>query len=241
MKIARWSAMLLFVSLTACDPQTLSGVIGSLPSSTSLSNEEVIQGLKEALTVGTRNAVTKTAAAGGFNQDPVIRIPFPEEAQQVKVWANQMMMGGKVTAFENTMNQAAEKAAAEAVPVFVNAITGMTIQDGFSILRGDSLAATTYLKQKTTAELTAKFRPIVDRAIDEVNLTSLWEPLAEGYNATTLFSGKPQVNTDLGAYVTERALGGLFYYVGVEEKKIRRDPAARVSDILVRVFGSIDR
>jgi hypothetical protein len=233
--------MFLIVFLTGCDPQTLSGVLGSLPASTPLSNEEVVQGLREALTVGARNAVTKTAAAGGFNQDSRIRIPFPQEAQQVKEWANQMFMGAKVTAFENTMNQAAEKAAAEAVPVFVNAITGMTIQDGFSILRGDSLAATAYLREKTTAELTAKFRPIVDRAIDEVNLTSLWEPLATGYNATTLFNGKPQVNADLGAYVTERALGGLFYYVGVEEKKIRRDPAARVSDILVRVFGSLDR
>jgi len=236
-------SLLLCIGLTACDPQLLEQVLsgGNTLGTTPLSNAEVVNGLRDALRVGAENAVSFTSKEGGFNANPKIRIPFPEEALRVKIWANQNGLQSQVTAFENNLNKAAEKAAKEAVPVFTEAIMGMTIEDGFGILRGDSLAATSYLKKATTTNLTARFRPIVDQVIEDINLTGFWEPISKAYNTSTLFTGQQQVNTDLGAYVTDKALTGLFYYVGDEEKKIRRDPKARVTDILVRVFGSIDK
>jgi hypothetical protein len=230
------------IMLCGCDPHMLESVVNSLPQNpVPLSNTEVINGLKEALRVGTETAVRFTAKDGGFNNNARIRIPFPEEAEKVKTTVFQLGMAAEIKRFEDNLNRAAEKAAAEAIPVFVDAITSMSIEDGFAILKGDSLAATSYLKQKTTAQLTNTFRPIVDRVIDEIKLTSYWEPLTKAYNTTTLFTGQSQVNPDLGQYVTQKALAGLFIYVGEEEARIRRDPKARVSDILVRVFGSLDR
>lgn len=240
-KITRIAVFAAFASLTlvACDPATLEGIMsGTGTTKPALTNDEVIKGLKEALNIGAKNAVSFTSKTDGFNKNNLIRIPFPAEAQKVKDAAIKLGLNSQVETFESTLNKAAEKAAAEAVPVFVNAITSMSIQDGFNILRGDSIAATTFLKNATTAELTAKFSPIVQKAIDEVKLTSYWEPLTRAYNQSTVFTGNQPVNTDLNAYVTEKALSGLFYYVADEEKKIRKDPAARVTDILKRVFGS---
>lgn len=227
------------MTLVSCDPAVLEGIMsGTATTAVPLSNEEVIRGLKEALSIGAQNAVSFTSKENGFLNNPIIRIPFPEEAQKVKNAALNLGLSAQVERFESTLNKAAEKAAAEAVPVFVNAITSMSIQDGFNILRGDSTAATQFLMKATTAELTQKFTPIVQKAIDEVKLTSYWEPLTKAYNQSTLFTGNQPVNTDLTAYVTEKALSGLFYYVADEEKKIRKDPAARVTDLLKRVFGS---
>jgi len=226
------------VVLVSCDPQTLEGIIGTLPTTT-LSNEEVIAGLKEALNVGAKNAVSFTAKTDGFWKNPRIRIPFPPEAEKVKNTAINLGLIVQVEKFENTLNRAAEKASAEAVSVFATAIMNMTIQDGFNILKGDSTAATKFLKQNTTAQLTMKFSPIVQKAIDEVQLTSYWQPLAEAYNNAIIFTGGEPVNPDLNGYVTQKALDGLFYYVGVEEKKIRSDPAARVTELLKKVFGSV--
>lgn len=232
---------LMAASFISCDPATLEGIMSGTGTTTTkvpLTNEEVIRGLKEALNVGAKNAVSFTSKEDGFNKNNLIRIPFPEEAQKVKNAAINLGLSSQVETFETTLNRAAEKAAAEAVPVFVNAITSMSIQDGFYILRGDSTAATTFLRNSTTAELKQKFSPIVQKAIDEVKLTSYWEPLTKAYNQSTIFTGNQPVNTDLNAYVTDKALSGLFYYVASEEKKIRKDPAARVTDILKRVFGN---
>ena len=140
--------------------------------------------------------------------------------------------------FELTMNRAAENAAKEAVPIFVNAIRGMTVADGFTILRGGEHAATNFLKERTTAELTSKFRPIVENATKQVALTSYWNPLAGAYNKTLLFTGSEAVDPDLDAYVTQKAIDGLFVLVAQEEQKIRQDPMARTSDLLRRVFGA---
>lgn len=229
------------LSLTSCDPHLIDAVLNQGANQPPLTNTEVISGLRDALRVGAENAVSFTSREGGFNSNPVIRIPFPEDAIRVRNWAVQNGLSNQVNALENNLNKAAERAAKEAVPIFVNAIRSMSIEDGFAILRGDSLAATSYLRQRTSAELINRFRPIVDQVIDDINLTSFWDPIATAYNATTMFTGQQQVNADLGAYVTDKALGGLFHYVGEEEKKIRRDPKARVTDILVRVFGSLDK
>mgnify|MGYP003388543959 CR=1 FL=1 len=133
--------------------------------------------------------------------------------------------------------RAAESAAKEAVPIFVEAITSMTIADGFAILNGGEHAATNYLKEKTTAALLQRFRPVVEQATQKVALTSYWKPVADAYNTTTLFTGKKAVEPDLNAYVTNKAADGLFLLLADEEKRIRQDPLARTTAILQRVFG----
>jgi hypothetical protein len=231
------------IGLISCDPSSLNGIMstGGTTSAPGLSNADIVQGLKEALSVGAKNAVSFTSKENGFLNNPLIRIPFPAEAQKVKDKALSLGLSAQVDKFESNLNHAAEKAAAEAVPVFINAITSMSIEDGFNILHGDSIAATSFLKNATTAQLTEKFSPIVQNAIDQVKLTSYWDPLASAYNTSTILTGAKAVNPDLKAYVTEKALEGLFKYVALEEKKIRRDPMARVSDILMKVFGSLDK
>jgi hypothetical protein len=215
-------------------------VLSTLPTSAStpaLSNQEVIEGLKEALKVGTTNAVAFTSKTDGFLQNPKIRIPFPPEAEKVRIWAMNNGMRSQVEKFEMNLNRTAEKAAAEATTIFVDAIMNMSIQDGFTILKGDSVAATTFLRKNTETSLKQKFSPIIDQKIDEVKLTSYWEPITKAYNTAMTFTGGEKVNTDLKAYVLQKSLDGLFVYVASEESKIRKDPAARVSAILVKVFG----
>ncbi len=233
-------ALSIMVSFISCDPAMVGGILNGIPSSPALSNAEVIEGLREALKVGTGKAVNFTSVTDGFWKNPLIKIPFPAEAEKVKTTALNLGLNAQVEKFEMNLNRAAERAAKEATSVFVNAITQMTIEDGFKILKGDSTAATTYLNNATRTELTTKFSPIVQKAIDEVNLTSFYEPLASAYNTSTIFTGGQAVNPDLNAYVTQKALDGLFHYVASEEKKIRKDPAARVSEILRKVFGSLD-
>jgi hypothetical protein len=232
--------LLLLPLLSACDPALLESVMGTPANKPGLSNQDVINGLKEALQVGAGNAVAFTSKADGFFKNPFIRIPFPKEAEKVKSFALNNGFQSQVEKFELTLNRAAEKAAAEATPIFISAITSMTIEDGFQILKGDSTAATSYLRKATTAELIQKFSPIVEKAIQDVGLTNIYEPIASAYNTSTLLTGNPKVNTDLKSYVTDKALNGLFYYISAEEKKIRKDPAARVSEILQKVFGSVD-
>jgi hypothetical protein len=142
--------------------------------------------------------------------------------------------GGTVDKAILSMNRAAEDATKYVGSIFWNSIKQMTINDAMGILRGGDFAATEYLKRTTTQQLTAAFRPVIDRSLNTVNATKYWNDVFSVYNR---FSRNP-VNTDLGAYVTERALNGLFYHVGLEEQKIRKDPVARVTDILRRVFGS---
>lgn len=208
-----------------------------LPPSSGLSNEDVISGLKEALTKGARNSVSLASVADGFNKNTRIRIPFPPEAEKMKSTLNSIGMSKQVEEFELTLNRAAEEAAKEAVPIFTDAVKGMSIGDGFAILKGKDDAATTYLKDKTTAALTTRFRPIVEAATKKVALTNYWTPLANGYNKASMFTGGKAVDPDLEAYVTERAISGLFTLVADEELKIRKDPLARTSELLKKVFG----
>jgi hypothetical protein len=148
-------------------------------------------------------------------------------------------MSAQVDKFETTLNRAAEEAVKEALPIFTNAITSMTISDGFAILNGGNGAATRYLKEKTTAQLTSAFRPRVEAAISKVQLTQYWEPIINKYNGAMTLTGGQKLNPDLNQFVTERAIAGLFIMVEKEENKIRLDPMARVTDILKKVFGSL--
>lgn len=232
---------MLALTLTACDDlakitETANDILMS--PSTGLTNDEVIKGLKEALKKGTEKAVSKTATTNGFNNDPLIKIPFPQEAIKVKEKALQLGLSSQVQQFETTLNRAAEEASKEAKTIFVNAIMNMSIQDGFNILKGTDRAATDYLIKNTTASLKQKFSPVVQKAIDKVELTKYWNPLANKYNAAMTLTGGQQINQDLNAYVTQKAIDGLFVYIAKEEKNIRENPAARVTDILKKVFGA---
>ncbi len=200
-----------------------------------LTNGEAVNGLKEALKQGANKAGGSASAMDGFYKNPAIFIPFPPAAQKVKDNAIKLGMTAQVTKFEETLNRAAEEAAKSAAPVFVNAITSMTLGDGLGILRGSDTAATNYLRTKCTDSLMVKFRPVVNNATKKVELTKYWTPLATAYNKIPLVT---PINPDLDAYVCERAIGGLFKLVGDEEKNIRTNPLARGTDLLKKVFGS---
>ncbi len=199
-----------------------------------LSNEDIINGLKEALSVGTNSAVSISSKADGFLKNPKIFIPWPAEAQEMKDKLIKFGFEKKVTEFETSLNRAAEDAAKDATPIFLNAIKKMTIQDGMGILKGADTAATHYLKQSTYDSLYTKFFPIVKNSIQKVKVTSYWKPLVTTYNK---LPNKKKHNPDLEKYVTQKAIYGLFTLVADEEKNIRKNPAARVSDLLKKVFG----
>lgn len=201
-----------------------------------LSNEDVIAGLKEALSVGARNSSDKLSAVDGFFANAAIKVLMPEEAKKVESTLRNMGLGNLVDKAVLSMNRAAEEASKSAAPIFVDAIKSMSIQDAFGILRGSDSAATVYLKNKTTVSLTNAFKPVIQDALEKVNATKYWKDVFETYNKLPTTFNK--VNTDLSGYVTDKALTGLFYQVAIEEQKIRKDPAARVTDILKKVFGS---
>ncbi len=201
-----------------------------------LTNDEVISGLKDALTVGTNNSTGIASKLDGYYKNPKLFIPFPPEAKQVKDKMDALGMKPQTDKFVMTLNRAAEEAAKNAAPVFIAAVKGMSIGDGFGILKGADNAATQYLKDKTTAELKQKFTPIVKAAIDKVEVTKYWNPIITKYNKIPMVQKQ---NPDLTAYVTEKAMAGLFMLLAEEELKIRKDPMARVNDILKRVFGGL--
>ena len=209
------------------------------PTKPQLTNDEVIKGLKEALTIGIQNSVDSSSVLDGFLKNPAIRLPFPPDAIKVKEKAISLGMQGQVDKFETTLNRAAEEAVKEALPIFKNAILNMSIQDGFAILKGGNGAATKFLKDKTSDSLAVAFLPKVKNATSKVQLTSYWNPIITKYNAAVTLTGGEKINPDLDAYVTQLAIQGLFKLVEKEENKIRKDPGARVTDILMKVFSSI--
>ena len=238
--------MSMLLGLSACDTleEVANAVLETDPNGSStpaLTNDEVISGLKEALNLGIKNSVDLTSVTDGFLGNADIRLPFPPDAIKVKEKALEWGLDGKVEEFETTLNRAAEEATKEALPIFKDAILGMTISDGFSILNGGDGAATNYLRDKTTTQLVTAFSPKVDAAIQKVKLTQVWEPIITKYNtfANSPLSSAEPINPDLGEFVTDRAVKGLFFMVEKEENKIRKDPIARVTDILKKVFGSV--
>ena len=169
----------------SCSSQGMKSILDGVSNSSksnALTNSEVIAGLKEALTIGARESATFASAVDGFYKNPKIAIPFPAEAQTVKDVLSKTGFTKQITAFEESMNRAAEEAAKGAFDVFAGAVREMTIQDGFAILNGGDMAATNYLREKTTTPLKQKFSPIVKNAIDKVNVTSYWNPLVNAYN-----------------------------------------------------------
>lgn len=198
-----------------------------------LSNTDIASGLKEALTIGAKNAAGRLSATDGFFRNAAIKILMPKEAQQVEKTLRSIGMGSVVDKAILSMNRAAEDAAKQAAPIFINAITSITIQDGINILRGGNNAATNYLKGRTTAALTAAFAPVIQKSLNKVGAPDIWKTVFSTYNRVSI----NKVNPDLTGYVTERALSGLFTTIADEEAKIRTNPAAQVTSLLQKVFG----
>jgi hypothetical protein len=203
----------------------------------SLSTEEVASGLKEALTNGVSKGSDLVSQADGYFKNPEIKIPFPSEVKQVEAKLRQIGMGSEVDKFILTLNRAAEDAAKEAKPIFVQAVKQMTIQDAWAILKGEQDAATLYLKKTTSPLLKEKFRPVIQNSLEKVNATKYYGDLVNTYNKIPLVQ---KVNPDLNEYATEKAMEGLFIMIAKEEKNIRANPLARTSELLKKVFGSQD-
>jgi len=201
-----------------------------------LSESEIVSGLKQALSVGAKNAATQLSNVDGFNGNNLIRIPFPPEVSQVSTKLRELGFGTKIDEFETTLNRSAEKAAIDAAPIFVNAITQMSIIDAKNILTGNNSAATAYLQSKTTDNLISTFSPTIKSALNSSLATSKWTEITSIYNRIPFIT---PVETDLVKYTTTKALAGLFVVVAQEEKKIRENPTARVTDVLKKVFGSV--
>jgi hypothetical protein len=238
MKKIRAVLSLAFIGTQSLSAQTVKDIFNKVTKNTSqgsgnLSNEEIISGLKDALRVGTDSSAKRLSKLDGFFGDAAIKVLMPEEAKKVETKLRSIGMGNMVDKAILSMNRAAEDAASGVGTIFWDAIKGMSITDGVKILRGGDFAATDYLKSVTTKQLTEKFRPVIEASLVKVDATKYWKDVFTTYNK---FSAN-QVNTDLTAYVTERALAGLFLKISLEEQKIRKDPAAQVTSILKKVFG----
>lgn len=215
----------------------LEQILGGITNS-GLSNDKIILGLKEALNIGTGNAVTGVGRLDGFFKDAIIKILMPKKLQTIEKGLRMVGFGPKVDEFVMSMNRAAERAAPQAKSIFIGAIKEMTFDDARKILTGGDTAATTYFKEKTTVKLSTSFRPVISKAMDEVGATKQYKELIGRYQMIPLAKSQ---SLDIDEYVTGKTIDGLFYYVGEEEKKIRKNPAARITQILKDVFGKVSK
>ncbi len=199
-----------------------------------LSDAKVGSGLKEALKIGAENAVNFTGKTDGYFMNQAIRILMPEKLKTFEKGLRAVGYGPQVDEFVLSMNRAAEKAAPFAKQIFWDAIGEMSFDDARQILSGNDTAATDYFKRKTTNPLTNVFKPIVSKSMNEVGVTRQYKELVGRYDSIPFVKKE---SFDLDQYVVAKALDGLFYMVGQEEKKIRQNPAARTTDLLKEVFG----
>ncbi len=234
MKKSLWNLSVSIVLLTWCLAQSpLDQILGRAKSS-SLSNEKITAGLKEALKVSTGKAVASTGRPDGFLKNAAIKILLPPKLQTVGKGMRMMGMGQQVDELEVGMNRAAEQAAPAAKQIFLNSLTKMTFSDARAILSGTDTAATDFFKRTSTDQLTTAFTPIVHNSMENVGVIKQYDQLMQNPMAARLNSSG---NLNLDKYVVGKALDGIFYMMGQEEKKIRKDPAAQITPLLKEVFG----
>jgi len=197
--------------------------------------EEAAKAIKEALVKGTSKGTNFISKVDGFYKNPEIKIPFPPEAKKVESTLKDIGLQKQVNEVVLSLNRAAEDASKSAKDIFVSAITDMSISDAINIVKGNNNAATTYLKQKTTAKLMNAFSPVIKKSLDKVNATKYWATAMNAYNKVPFVE---KVNANLTEYVTEKAINALFLMISREEEQIRKDPIARTTDLLKKVFGS---
>ena len=229
--------VILLLAAQICSAQIDLLKVASTKASTLLSSsatkDEVAKGLREALVVGADQAIKSASAKDGFYANKVIRIPFPVEAEKMKKTLQKVGMQSQIKDFEKSINSAAELAAKQVLVIFVDAITNMSIQDAFQILKGENTAATSYFKKQTSAQLYNKIKPIAKKAIYQVEVTKYWNPLLKSYNTIPFTKS---VNLDLEDYVTTKTIDGIFVLIANKEKQIRNNPKARNSELLLKVF-----
>lgn len=217
----------------------LKKVTGSSTNSTGTpSTLEIASGIKQALEIGTSRGADLLSAKDGFMGNMAVKILFPPEAQKVEKTLRTLGMGKLADNVILSLNRAAEDAAKEAKPIFVSAIKQMTIADATNILLGSQDAATNYFKRVTTAQLMEKFKPVINTSLAKVGATKYWGDATGQYNKIPLV--KP-LNTDLSAYVAQKAIDGMFIQVAQEELKIRDNLGARSTSLLQKVFGYADK
>ncbi len=248
MKSRYFLSLIVLVIFTGCaEVLKVLQTVSTVP----LTESDVVSGLKEALITGARNSAGRLAAENGYYGDEAVRILLPDEAKVIVDNISKIPGGDKlVQDVILRINRAAEDAAREAAPIFVNSITRMTIKDAFGILNGADNAATTYLHSTTYNELYALYKPKIQISTEKKiagNLSTMdaWQALTGKWNSLAnsvpgrLANLKP-VDADLDGYLTDRALAGMFSKVEIEELKIRKEVSARVTPILQRVFGTLD-
>ena len=196
--------------------------------------DTMVAGLKEALDIGTKKAVEKVSVKDGYFNNLDIKIPVPEKLEKTENLLRKLGLDDRVDEFILSMNRAAEAAAPQAVDIFVEAIRNMTVVDAYGIVKGEETAATGYFEEKTSDSLTSLFRPVITDSMSGVGAVRSYRRMMKAYNSIPLVK---DVDVDIEGYVTDKALDGLFFMVGEEEKKIRKDPAARVTELLKKVFG----
>ncbi|HEU5289482.1 MAG TPA: DUF4197 domain-containing protein [Cyclobacteriaceae bacterium] len=237
MKKLQW---LLALCLTACTTAQINQTIGEVNKAMGgtaekpLTTAEVGEGLKEALINGISKGSDQVSQLDGYFKNPEIKIPFPPEVQKVEKTLRDIGLGSEVDKFVMTLNRGAEDAAKEAKPIFVSAIKSMTIQDAWAILKGEDNAATEYLRKTTSSQLKDAFKPVIQNSLNKVNATKYYGELVTRYNKIPLVE---KVNPNLDDYATDKAIEGLFTMIAKEEKNIRKDPVARTTELLKRVFG----
>jgi len=198
-----------------------------------LSNDKIVSGLKEALQVSTAKAVAKTGKPDGFLKNEAIKITLPPKLETVAKGMRMLGMGQKVDELEVGMNRAAEQATPEAKQIFIGALKKMTFDDARHILTGGDTAATDYFKRTSSGELTTAFTPIVKRTMEHVGVVQQYNQVIKSAPGGSAVAGEMDINK----YVVGKTLDGLFYMLGEEEKKIRKDPAAQTTALLKEVFG----
>jgi len=199
-----------------------------------LSEGDIASGLKEALNIGVSNGSAEASKVDGFYKNELIKLVIPPEAQKVAETLRKMGLGAEVDKFTLSLNRAAEDAAKKSKPIFVKAVTSMTITDALSILKGQDDAATQYLKKTTNQDLFKTFFPVVDSTLRINKATQYYADIVNVYNKLPLVK---KVDPNLKEYATQKTIDGLYVLIAQEEKKIRKDPVARVSDLLKRVFS----
>ncbi|WP_313580281.1 DUF4197 domain-containing protein [Chishuiella sp.] len=208
----------------------------TLANTISLSNSTIASGLKEALSIGLNDGIKSLSQKNGFYNNPIAKIVMPEELQQVEKTLRNLGLGSLADKGVQLINSAAEDAVSEAAPIFVNALSSMTITDAKNILLGDNNAATAYLKTKTNSDLTKAFEPKIEASLNKVGADKVWNQMITKYNTLTGNNVEPNLDT----YVTQQAINGVFNMVAEKEEGIRSNTALRTTSLLQQVFGAQD-
>ncbi|MFN3800939.1 DUF4197 domain-containing protein [Belliella pelovolcani] len=231
-------SLIMLIILSSCTAADVNRILQSAGGQGPLTQTEVSAGLKEALIQGISKGADQASMTDGFFKNELIKILLPEDARRVESTLRQIGLGSEVDRALLAINRGAERAAQEAKPIFISAIRQLTIQDAFNILRGEPDAATQFLRRTTETQLVELFQPRIQESLNEVGATKYYGDIASTYNAIPLTNRK--IDPDLNAYVTSRAIDGLFKLIAEEEQNIRKDPVARTSALMRRVFGAQD-